>query len=245
MSKYNANVIGIMIGATDDDYRLYHMTKRWDSSSRSVVEGLKDIIGYLSIELQDDTEFVVVYDVSCPKKETQLKTLLSTIHNKIKKDDLLPSLIAIGHETSPLSADITAQVSDSKEVGAADNHEQLLAEIVSTKLNNIINQQLVDETELNTEITPPVTTTAPHSSSTANFSMMVLSGFITAIGIAAVAVAFTVLNAATLGTAGLVVAGIGIAATLTGIGLFANACKSSKVITPDDSLELTGTLALN
>ena len=54
--------------------------------------------------------------------------------------------------------------------------------------------------------------------------MMVLGGFITAVGIAAVAVAFTVLNATTLGLAGLAVAAIG--AVVVGMGFFAkDACK--------------------
>ena len=54
-----------------------------------------------------------------------------------------------------------------------------------------------------------------------DYSLQILSGFIAAIGIAAVAVAFAVLNAATLGTAGLVVAAIGATALiLGGVGLF-------------------------
>lgn len=48
--------------------------------------------------------------------------------------------------------------------------------------------------------------------------MQVLGGFIAVAGIAAVATAFVLLNASTFG---LVVAGIGAAAVLWGIGLFA------------------------
>ena len=55
----------------------------------------------------------------------------------------------------------------------------------------------------------------------ASISMVVLEGFIAVAGIAAVAVAFAVLNAATFGIAGLIVAGVGAAATLCGVGLFA------------------------
>ncbi|KTD82603.1 hypothetical protein [Legionella waltersii] len=54
-----------------------------------------------------------------------------------------------------------------------------------------------------------------------SLSMMVLSGFIAAVGIAIVALAFISLNAATGGVAGLVLAGVGSAAALSGIGLFA------------------------
>ena len=65
-----------------------------------------------------------------------------------------------------------------------------------------------------------------------NFSMMILGGFIAAAGIAAVAIAFTLLNAATFGTAGIVMAGIGVAAVLSGIGLFAiGGYKNRQIIT--------------
>ena len=59
------------------------------------------------------------------------------------------------------------------------------------------------------------------SSSINNISMMVLGGFITVLGVAAVATSFILLNALTGGVVGLVVAGIGIASILSGIGLFA------------------------
>ena len=61
--------------------------------------------------------------------------------------------------------------------------------------------------------------------STSNISMMVLGGFIAAAGIAAVAVAFTVLNAATFGVAGGGLACAGAAAALSGVGLFAAGTK--------------------
>ena len=70
----------------------------------------------------------------------------------------------------------------------------------------------------------------------ANFSMMILGGFIAAVGIAAVAIAFTVLNAATFGIAGLVVAGVGIVATLSGIGLFATGAYKNRQATSEDTL---------
>lgn len=54
-----------------------------------------------------------------------------------------------------------------------------------------------------------------------NTSMQILGGFIAAIGSAAVATAFVALNAATFGIAGLVAAGLGVAAILGGVGLFA------------------------
>jgi predicted phage tail protein len=51
-------------------------------------------------------------------------------------------------------------------------------------------------------------------------SMHVFSLFMTTIGCAAIATAFIFLNAASFGTAGLIVAGIGVACTLAGIGMF-------------------------
>lgn len=73
-----------------------------------------------------------------------------------------------------------------------------------------------------------------------NFSMIILGGFIAVAGIAAVAVAYTLLNAAIFVTAGLVVASIGVVAVLSEVGLFATgACKNRQIITEDseDSLD--------
>ena len=57
----------------------------------------------------------------------------------------------------------------------------------------------------------------------ASIHILILNGLIAAIGIATVAIAFTVINAATLGTAGLIVASFGVVATLYGgIGLSKN-----------------------
>ncbi len=61
-------------------------------------------------------------------------------------------------------------------------------------------------------------------------SMRILSGFITALGLAAVAIAFLVLNAATFGIPGIVVAGIGIGLALGGIGLFATTTRVTKTM---------------
>ncbi len=67
--------------------------------------------------------------------------------------------------------------------------------------------------------------------------MMVLGGFIAAAGIAAVAIAFTVLNAATFGISGLVVTGIGVAAALSGAGLFTMGAYKYKNTTSDIILD--------
>lgn len=76
-----------------------------------------------------------------------------------------------------------------------------------------------------------------HAQPTWNISMMVLSGFTMAVGIAAVALAFTVLNAATGGVAGLVAFGVGVGVALVGLGLFAATAvnRAPSIPTIDDS----------
>ncbi len=84
----------------------------------------------------------------------------------------------------------------------------------------------------NSPASPPShQTEKTNSLSMSNISMMVLGGFIAAAGIAATAIAFTVLNAATLGIPGLLLAGAGIAAVLAGCGLFAS--NMNKQTTPN------------
>lgn len=61
----------------------------------------------------------------------------------------------------------------------------------------------------------------------ASISWMILGGFMMALGVVAVVVALTVLNAATLGGTGLVVAGVGVASLLAGEGLFRRGTLSS------------------
>lgn len=95
-----------------------------------------------------------------------------------------------------------------------------------------------ENTTKKSEVDQPQTqgTSTPFS----NISMQVLGGFIAVIGAAAVAVAFVALNAATFGLAGLIVAGLGSAAILGGVGLFAagtyKKCQFTSDVVLDDSL---------
>ncbi|HCU5992221.1 TPA: hypothetical protein ACK8SK_003080 [Legionella pneumophila] len=148
MTKKSINVIGIMIDAEYKDFKLYHLDESWEKSTQSGtytsqstsgdgwVEGLRDILGYLSIPSDANTQFVIVYDISCLNKEEHIKKLLTGI-NKIKKSDLLPTLISIGHEQSPWNEDITSQVSIFKEVENTGARNDLLKNIVRQELNNI------------------------------------------------------------------------------------------------------------
>jgi hypothetical protein len=69
-----------------------------------------------------------------------------------------------------------------------------------------------------------------------NITMQILGGFIVAAGIAAIAIAFVALNAATFGVAGLVTAGVGIGLLLGGFGLFATGTYRSCQSTTDEFL---------
>lgn len=246
-----------MIGAEYEDVKLYQMNEYWEentqngthaeirSAGSSWAEGIRDIIACLSTQSCANTQFVVVYDVSCPNKENHIKKLLAGI-NKIKKNDLLPTLISIGHEQSSWSEEITGQVSSIKEVESTNSHNDLFKKIIETELHNTKKELLAadeaDEQNKNTEINLPQTEDMPISSPM-NISMMVLGGFIAAAGIAAVAIAFTVLNAATFGIAGLVVAVVGAAAALSGVGLFATGAYKNRQTTSDESLSFSGTFA--
>ena len=72
--------------------------------------------------------------------------------------------------------------------------------------------------------------------------MQVLGGFMAVVGCAAVATAFILLNAATLGVAGLIVAG-GLATIFAGVGLFAAGSYKNRQYIPNDSLEDSANLA--
>jgi hypothetical protein len=96
-----------------------------------------------------------------------------------------------------------------------------------------LEKQLLAEPDIQEKQNPDTKSDTPSSSIT-NISMMVLGGFITVAGIAAVAIAFTVLNAVTFGIPGLIVAGLGVAAALSGMGLFAAGAYKNRMGTPDE-----------
>ncbi|BCA95881.1 hypothetical protein TUM19329_22420 [Legionella antarctica] len=93
-------------------------------------------------------------------------------------------------------------------------HEHLISLLVQTSTEDSQNgaRRLDNDQKIVVENPPSVS---------CNFKMQILGGFITALGASAVAIAFIALNAGTFGIAGLVLAGVGIAATLAGVGLFA------------------------
>ncbi len=149
MTKKNFNVIGIMINAQDTDFKLLGLcdtvvinTQKFGlTSGGDTVTGLKSIIEYILIQLEANTNprFVIVYDISCPNKEEHIKKLLAEI-NTVKKNDLLPTLISIGHEPSPWNEDITSQVSIIKEVENTGTRYDLFKNIIRQELSNIPNQ---------------------------------------------------------------------------------------------------------
>lgn len=69
-----------------------------------------------------------------------------------------------------------------------------------------------------------------------NISMMVLGSFIAIAGIATIALTFTLLNLSTLGGFGIIAASIGVATSLSGLGLFAAGIFKAKPLSHDESL---------
>ena len=109
-----------------------------------------------------------------------------------------------------------------KQSGDPSRYTGLIRAFQNQNLHRVTESSPRTEPESDEIITPyPLRQAGNISSSSTNISMMVLGGVIAVVGIAAVAIAFTVLNAATLGIAGLTVASIGVALALSGVGLFA------------------------
>lgn len=251
MTEISINVIGIMIGSEYKDFELFKMEKSWYKNTQNDayteggvsgirrVEGAGNIFRYLSLPLPANTQFVVVYDVSCPNKEDHIKKLLTGI-NKIKNNDLLPTLISIGHEQSAWDEEIMEQFSSISEVESTDSHHDLLKKIIEIKFNNTKKELLAadkaDQFNKNTEIKCSQSEETTNSS-TMNINMVVLRGFIAVAGITAVALAFSVLNSTTFGVAALVLVGIGVAASLSGVGLFACRTYKNKSTSSDISLD--------
>jgi len=67
--------------------------------------------------------------------------------------------------------------------------------------------------------------------------MHVLGGFTVVLGVAAVAGAFVVLYAATMGMTGLILAGAGFASSLAGVGLFSYASLRNNASKSNDMVE--------
>ncbi|MGX8737613.1 hypothetical protein [Legionella pneumophila] len=140
------------------------------------------------------------------------------------------SSISIDQELSPLSEEITKQVTF-KEVSNNRTRKANAPHENSPQYSLIINPEV-----------KPSQIKETHPSLMSNISMMVIGGFIAAAGITAIAIAFTVLNAATFGVAGLLVTGLGVAATLSGAGLFATGAYKHLHTIGEDSLGLSGNL---
>lgn len=122
---------------------------------------------------------------------------------------------------------------------AQTNFDSLMARHATQKID--VSRNRIDANDVNISSSSNIQQ-EKHSSSMSNISMTVLEGVIAATGIAAVAIAFTLLNAATFGIAGLVVAGVGVAAALSGIGLFAAGTYKNRQSVSDNSLDLSDNL---
>lgn len=120
-------------------------------------------------------------------------------------DDTVPDYASyhyaayIGHLDNPFNEQFKCVLNDQFDISLFDKFDKpSTAQSESALLDNVLHDNIV----------------------TNDIGMQILALFINAVGIATIAIAFTVLNAATLGIPGVVVAGVGVATTLGGLGLF-------------------------
>ncbi|KTC75365.1 effector protein B, substrate of the Dot/Icm secretion system [Legionella birminghamensis] len=143
MPKKEINVTGILIDAEDEKFKFYQVDEDWtynDSGHSSAptsgscsAEGLENILALLALNESSNAQFVIMYDVSCPKKEELIKKLLS----EIKKKDSPVTLVSIGHEESPLSKAITEQLAKSREIAKVSSPDRLLKAVVDKEVLEI------------------------------------------------------------------------------------------------------------
>ena len=118
----------------------------------------------------------------------------SIFNDDVSDDSLFNQAAYIGHLDNPFSEQFKCVLNDKFDLPLVDKFVNAL----SAQSDNSLNHELV----------------------TNDIHMQILGLFIHVVGIATIAVAFTVLNAATLGIPGVVVACVGTATTLGGFGLF-------------------------
>ena len=120
-----------------------------------------------------------------------------------------------------LGASIHTQDKDGQTLLQAAVHAK--NDAVIQYLKNLAHSQPQARTPVEPAMGPPSTDNQGGSvdrGSWCSISMHVLSGFMVVLGISAIAIAFTLLNAAALNIAGVTVACLGLATLLTGYGLF-------------------------
>jgi hypothetical protein len=234
-------VRGILINEEGSNYLMYKSSLMWERVVRDVftISGpttwLKELARTNDIEClisntHEELYFVVVYEAPCSKID-QIKRLVAEI-NRVSENCSLPPLVAIGDDSSTWTDEITSKVREIRAVKNTGNQNELLQGIVEEEMQKIKRELYAPEPCSRDSVTQiPQEKFFPMH----NISMMVLSGFIAVAGINAIAIAFTLLNAAALGTSGLVVAGFGVAGILAGVGLFAvNAYKHMNASLVDD-----------
>jgi hypothetical protein len=132
--------------------------------------------------------------------------------------------LSVGSEQSTWSEEVVNQVSVLKETNNTEAPNILLKNIVTQELSKI---ESTYRTAPNLRREIPATCPNPFSSRVraveplSGISMQILGGFLSALGIAAVSIAFAALNLATFGTSGLVVGMLGLISLGTGVGFFA------------------------
>ena len=241
MKDKRVNIIGIMINANRQIslyslHKDYHYSNKGDhfhkggSAGETSAHGSQTIFQLIEHPQISIGQFVVVYDISCPDIESKIKSLIARLTqlNSRNNNELLPILVSIGDEESTWGEDIRNQVSSLRTVKNTVSSDALFQSIIQQEYDKITAKLMV---EIREEVAAE--DAAEDAGITPISNMLVLGGFMAVLGSLAVAIAFTVLNAATCGIAGLVVAGVGIALALSGIGIFSAAASRKTQSLPD------------
>lgn len=163
-------------------------------------------------------------------KARQLETIISVEHNFTQQSGSSNDEETVNH----YNITVTYQDGSSEDLFVSEE-----------EYNKIYSQHAVDDVDdvddllLDGNSIPLAETSrAKHLATPIQINWHVLGGFMATLGVAAVAIAFTALNAASFGIAGLAVATIGAAVALAGMGLFAVASfkPSNKPCEQDNSL---------
>lgn len=147
------------------------------------------------LDLKEQQTLRFIYLNTHPSHFSDSATSYSFLYNDYVPDDSLFDHVAyIGSVNNPFIEQFKCILNDQFDEDISNELEKPLGD----QPNNVVNNEIF----------------------TSDMTMQILGLFINVAGIATIAIAFTVLNAATLGIPGVAVACVGIATTLGGFGLF-------------------------
>jgi lysophospholipase L1-like esterase len=214
----------------NDRYSIYKLMSLLKANPHGPIDTLHQIMQQLYIPIfkyaKDNN--IPIIDMASSLDHRDPHSYVAQIEPSAKGSAVISDLIAHvvkTHDFSKTSKIYSRPFTNTTDIQIQMNHETW---------KPINPAQKTIATSISTPTVMPENIEKTHSSSTTNISMMVLGGFIAVAGIAAIAIAFTILNAATFGVSGLSMAGVGVTATLSGLGLFATADYKNRPTTVAD-----------